>query len=532
MDANLLSNLKWVRRSVAIGAAGYTVTTLLAAGMVPDHMGSILRNGLAAVLLWAAYAWSARQPRRAALFAVGVVGTELTAVIFHFGQLDATIPLLFPLLALTAGLLYGVRAAIAVTAASLAAVFLAPLLGRMVNHQPGLSAGDMFDATVVELEIVCAVYFGWVVLSAYRQLLADTEESRQRYHQLFEHAPDGLVEVDRDARILEANPAALKLLGIYAATATGRRLQDVVQLPGSAPAQDLARLQPGQQRAIDLVHGHAVRHLEIAARAQPGSEGRLLLVVRDATARRTTEARREQAHRLETVGRLAGGIAHDLNNMLTAVGGNAELLKDPAERNVQGLADEIIAAQRRAAGLIRRLLSFAQHDFRQAEAFDVAQAVRDWSGLLQEQAGGGCRIEIGGDGPAVIEADDLQVQRVLLNLVSNARDASAAGQVIDLLVRRLGRAEAVRAGSPLRAERQVALEVVDHGTGMAPEVKARLFEPFFTTKPQGQGTGLGLAEVHGLVAQNRGAIEVETALRQGTTVRIFFAEVPADKGLA
>jgi len=532
MSVNLLSNLSWVRRAIAVGAAGFTLSSTLAAWLLPGRTITIAENGGAAILLWAAFFWAARQPRRAMLFGIAVVMSELVAVVFREGDVDPTIPLLFPVLALTAGLLYGARATATVAGLAIGAVAVAALAGRRLLHLPALVPAEVFDLAVVELEIAGGVYFGWIVLSAYKELLVETEESRQRYHQLFEHAPDGLVEVDGDTHILEANPAALRMLGLSAASSMGRRLQDMVQFSGSAPAQDLARLQPGQLRTVDIGQGHGVRHLEIAARAQPGPDGRLLLVVRDATVRRTAEGRREQTRRLETVGRLAGGIAHDLNNMLTAVGGNAELLKDPEVRDVPRLAEEILAAQRRAAGLIRRLMSFAQHDFRQAEVFDLAAAVRDWREPLQEQATGKCRIELGGDGRALVEADEMQIQRVLLNLVENARDASSAGQVVEVLVRRMGGAEAARSGSSLRAERQVVIEVVDYGAGMGPEIKTRLFEPFFTTKPQGQATGLGLAEVHGLVAQNRGAVEVKTAPGHGTTVRIFLPEAAGDKGLA
>jgi PAS domain S-box-containing protein len=526
-----VTNLSWVRRALVIVASGYTVAGLLAVFMRPGIPITIVQNTATALLCWVAFFWSVRQPRPAALFAIGVIGLELAEVIFRFGRLEATVPVLFPVLVLTTGMLYGTRALVASAAVAALAILLAPMAGRYYLHRPAADSGEIYDSVIVEVELFGTVFFGWIVLSAYRRLLSETDESRQRYHQLFEHAPDGLVEVDEQSRIVEANPAALKMLGLASGPAAGRALGEVLRSAHGPDDFDLEQVRFGHLRVVEIAHGGATRFFEIAARPQPGTESRLLLVIRDTTARRMMEARQEQAQRLETVGRLAGGIAHDLNNMLTAIGGNAELLKESADPEVSGFATSILAAQRRAAHLIRQLLSFAQHDFRAPHPFDLLEEMMRWEEMLRRQAGDGCQLEIGGDEHATIVADDMQIQRILLNLVSNAREASPKGDLVALRVRRLLRSAAMAFGSPLEAERQVALEVIDYGRGMTAEVKSRLFEPFFTTKPQGEGTGLGLAAVHGLVAQNGGAVEIESTENHGTTVRIFFPESAASPSL-
>jgi len=525
-ESRPLTNLGWVRPAAAVAALGFTSISLLVVWLQPADRFRAGQDIVTAVLCWGAFFWAATQPRRAALFAICVIGLELTEVMMRTGAINPTTSLILPLLVVAIGLLFGTRAMVGAAAAASLAILLGPPAGRWLQGLPRVNAEQMVGLALVEIELLAAVFFGQTVLSAYKKLLAETERSRQRYHQLFEHAPDGLVELDELGRMVEANPVALKLLGLTAAPPEGRLLAEVLQAAGGAAGFDLAKVDRNLPLAIELGQGPDARFIEIAARAQPGTGSRTLLVLRDSTARRLTEARQEQAQRLETVGRLAGGIAHDFNNLLTAIGGSAELLRDHTDRAVVRLADNILAAQQRAAHLIRQLLSFAQHDFRQPETVSLLRETAGWGDMLRRQTDDHCRLVISGDEQGLVVADAVQIQRILLNLVSNASDASPKGAVIEVRFKCLSLAEAARLGSSLSAERQVLVEVADRGCGMTAEVKSRLFEPFFTTKPQGKGTGLGLAAVHGLVAQNNGAIEIESAVNQGTTVRIFFPEAP------
>jgi signal transduction histidine kinase len=234
-----------------------------------------------------------------------------------------------------------------------------------------------------------------------------------------------------------------------------------------------------------------------------------------------TEERLRHAQRLESVGLLAGGVAHDFNNLLTAVGGNAAVLAEHPDPGVRELAAEICDAQRRGVTLTRQLLAFARRDPSRPGLIDLADAVRGMRQLLGRLAGEQHPVVAECGEAVLVVADRGQLEQVVLNLVANARDATPGGGDIRVGVRTASAADARAAGSTLAAERQALLEVIDTGAGMAPETVARIFEPFFTTKPRGQGTGLGLSTVHGIVGQSGGCVAVDTAPGRGTTFRVF-----------
>ncbi len=216
------------------------------------------------------------------------------------------------------------------------------------------------------------------------------------------------------------------------------------------------------------------------------------------------------------MGRLAGGLSHDFNNILTAVSGSAEMLRTETnlvERNE--LLDEIIAARDRGAALTRQLLSFARREVTQPRVIDIGEHARGLERLLQRVAGDRQRLryDLAPDCRALV--DPGQLEQALVNLVANARDAMPDGGTCCIACERITNA----AGDP-----RVLLHVSDDGTGMTSEVAERAFEPFFTTKARGQGTGLGLASVHGMAEQSNGTARIETAPGRGTRVTI---ELPA-----
>jgi CheY-like chemotaxis protein len=176
--------------------------------------------------------------------------------------------------------------------------------------------------------------------------------------------------------------------------------------------------------------------------------------------------------------------------------------------------------------------AFARHDLHQPEVISLGRELVEWRESFQQVLGSHCRMEYKGEGKAWVLVDRLQIEQILRHLLKNAREASPPGAIVELRLSRQQRSAAEALGSPLDAGSQVLVEVVDFGRGMTAAVKARLFEPFFTTKPVGQGTGLSLAAVHGLVTQNGGAVEVESAVQQGTTVRLFFPEVVGENRTA
>lgn len=219
-----------------------------------------------------------------------------------------------------------------------------------------------------------------------------------------------------------------------------------------------------------------------------------------------------QSTKLEALGRLAGGVAHDFNNLLTVIEGYARMLRDEpdlSQAEAVEYVDEIIRAANRASDLTRQLLAFSRRQSAQPRSLDLNELVRHTSGMLRRVIGEDIQLETDLSAEASqIFADPSQIDQVLMNLVVNARDAMPNGGQIRI--------------TTAFHDPVVELRVSDRGSGIPPEVMARMFEPFFTTKESGQGTGLGLSLVHAIVTQAGGKVEVETALGQGTTFKIRF----------
>lgn len=245
------------------------------------------------------------------------------------------------------------------------------------------------------------------------------------------------------------------------------------------------------------------------------------------------EEQLRQSQKMEAIGRLAGGVAHDFNNILCIVSGNSELLceeLDPEDPNRE-MAEEILRASQRAAGLTRQLLIFGRRQITAPEVLDLRQIVAGQS-ILSRLIGDDIQVVTTVD-PDLrsVKSDAGQLEQVLMNLVLNSRDAMGgrAGCVtIELKNVEVLPKEVQPGGTRVPAGHYVSLSVSDDGCGMDEAVKARLFEPFFTTKPKGKGTGLGLATVYGIVKQWDGHIDVSSTLGAGSNVRVFLPAVVTD----
>jgi two-component system, cell cycle sensor histidine kinase and response regulator CckA len=255
--------------------------------------------------------------------------------------------------------------------------------------------------------------------------------------------------------------------------------------------------------------------------------------------RRELERRLLQSQKMDAVGRLAGGVAHDFNNVLTAILGSVELLltdERGAERREE--LDIIRDAATRAQDLIRQLLAFSSRQVLQPTVLDCNGLVKNLSKMLRRVIGEDIQLTTTlapGLGP--VRADAGQLEQVLVNLAVNARDAMPDGGRLAIATANadFDTAHAVPDHAPpLPPGHYVVLRVTDSGTGMDAQTQARMFEPFFTTKPQGKGTGLGLATVYGIVRQSGGHIDVDSALGRGTTFRIYLprADGPFEEALA
>jgi signal transduction histidine kinase len=254
----------------------------------------------------------------------------------------------------------------------------------------------------------------------------------------------------------------------------------------------------------------------------------------DVTARLEAEALRHQSQKLEALGLLAGGVAHEFNNLLTAILGQAELLQGrelDGARHAEAV-EAIQVAGRRAAELTRDLLAFGRRGALGRVDVDVRAVLGETARLLSQTLGRNIAIvtELG-EVPLRVEADPALFASALLNLAVNARDAMPDGGTLTLRAAPCEVTGPVAGGSEVPAPgRYVALSVVDTGTGIAPDVLPHLFEPFFTTRALGQGTGLGLAAVHGFVHGLGGVLRVETAVGQGSTFHLLLPRVPDRPG--
>jgi len=224
-----------------------------------------------------------------------------------------------------------------------------------------------------------------------------------------------------------------------------------------------------------------------------------------------------QSQKMEAVGRLAGGVAHDFNNQLTAIMGYAEILLFglPEGDSRRGEVEEILRASGRAAELTRQLLAFSRRQVLRPRVVDLNDLVREMRGMLQRLIGENIRLRTEcAEVPLRVRADPAQIEQVIMNLAVNARDAMPEGGQLDIATRtepsRTGYAE-----GPMHV-----MAVTDTGTGMTPEVMIRLFEPFFTTKEAGKGTGLGLSTAYGIVRQSGGHITCRSTPGEGTTFEI------------
>jgi two-component system, cell cycle sensor histidine kinase and response regulator CckA len=277
-----------------------------------------------------------------------------------------------------------------------------------------------------------------------------------------------------------------------------------------------------------------VRWLSGAGRIHLGDHGqpvRGVGISQDVTERRALEAQYQQAQKMEAIGRLAGGIAHDFNNLLTAILGYCELLlvdldpKDPRRADV----GEIHAAGTSAAGLTRQLLAFSRKEIIEPTLLDLNVVVANMQGMLGRLIGEDVRIVLNlRPELALVIADRGQLEQVVMNLALNARDAMPLGGTLTIETANVDLDEdypkthfAVNPGA------YVALTVTDTGSGMTPQVQARLFEPFFTTKEVGRGTGLGLPTVHGIVTRSGGTVNVYSEVGRGTSFRAYFPRADA-----
>ncbi len=307
-------------------------------------------------------------------------------------------------------------------------------------------------------------------------------------------------------------PATLPLIGLFVA-----QRSELGWISGGMVAVFAASLLQASRRAHGMFGRLVGMQIELS-RQQGELRQANARLRREMQERREVEARLQHAQKMEAIGRLAGGIVHDFNNVVQTVQGAAERIEAlAADPELQRLAATVDEAASRGAAVTRRLLAFARRGELRAESCDIVKVLRDAREMLASTLGPGISVVLDTPGtlPAVL-ADRAQLATVLVNLATNARDAMPAGGDVVF--------SAALAGAPPSALADggyVLLSVTDGGTGMSAEVLARAAEPFFTTKPDGEGTGLGLAMARDFAEQSGGALDISSRVGAGTVVRLW-----------
>ena len=394
------------------------------------------------------------------------------------------------------------------------------------------------DGTFIDvLDSVVGVFDASGALTALSGFVIDLTAVKERERHLrpiFYGAADAVLLLDDTRAILDANPAAVALFGVPFEVLTQGTLDALV-------GDDREELQEAwreflalgeskrEHRVLSGRGGARIIECHYRARVEPG---RHLCMARDITERRHLEERLAQSEKIESIGRLAGGISHDFNNLLTAILGYTELLLAQhagADDRDRADLEEIQRAGQRAAALTQQLLAFSRKQVLMPKEVDLNQTVAGLQGMLARLIREDIVLTCEGAGePVFVKIDPTQIEQVILNLVLNARDALPTGGWIKIAVSCVPRSQVeVPPDFQSTAGEYVRLRVSDNGVGIAPEARAHLFEPFFTTKALGKGTGLGLASVYGIVRQSNGFITVDSEPETGTTFTMYFPAVQA-----
>ncbi len=350
----------------------------------------------------------------------------------------------------------------------------------------------------------------------------------QRYRVLFERHPLPMWVFDGDTMgFLSVNEAAQRTYGYSADEFSRMTLRDI-RLP-----EDQAELDArpwSHDDDVQLVTRHVTKAgqlLDVRIRAQPvpfqGRDARLVLI-ENITGQRALEAQLRQSQKMEAIGQLAGGIAHDFNNLLTAIRGYATLTLDslPAHDPLRQDVLEIERAGERATALTGQLLAFSRKQILQERVLSLNAVVNELAPMLARLVGEHIHVRTLTRATGLVKADPSQLEQVLMNLVVNARDAvGVSGEITiettDVVIDELY----IETHTAARPGPHVLLAVSDTGSGMSPDVQARAFEPFFTTKGPGQGTGLGLATVYGIIKQSGGHLYIYSEPDRGTTMKVY-----------
>jgi PAS domain S-box-containing protein len=367
---------------------------------------------------------------------------------------------------------------------------------------------------------------------AHREL----HESEERNRVILQTAMDGFFRTDMQGQILEVNETYCRMSGYSEQELLTMNIVDMSAVRTTDMiAAEIRRLMELGSIRFESVHRRkdgGLFDVEMSGQYQPIAGGQAVVFIRDITERKKLEEQVRQAEKMEAVGTLAGGIAHEFNNMISVITLNAELARDDVDGRPRTNIEEIISASQRAADLVRQILTFSRKSERQKYAVSLIPLVKETYKLLRSTLPATIEMQLEMKAASdTIIGDPSQIQQVLMNLATNAYHAmrGKGGRLLISLSDLTLAPGDKTPDSDMRPGRYVRLSVKDTGTGIADDVIIRIFEPFFTTKEKGQGTGLGLAVVYGIVKSHGGTITVETKVGEGSTFTILF---PATEDVA
>lgn len=415
-------------------------------------------------------------------------------------------------------------------ALNLRSLLIAPLMSSR-GHTGELALGSSIPRQWKPEEIALVETIGRQVGSAAERLnlLTKTQEQASQMQRIMDTVPEGVFLLDADGEILTANPAALALLPALTKNQNSPEAREQMLLDA---LDGLTQKDWTELRLTDppLVFELAARPLGVEA-----SVARWVLVIRDVTQERNTLSRIQMQERLATVGQLAAGIAHDFNNIMAAVVVYADLLAMQTGLTPAGREQVAIIQQQvqRATSLIRQILDFSRQSIIEPHPMDLLPFIKEFDKLLTRVLPENIRLHLSyRSDEYLVKADPVRLQQVFMNLALNARDAMPEGGALQLKLGWLRLAEDDPPPLPeMSAGNWITLTLSDTGSGIEPENLPHIFDPFFTTKPVGQGTGLGLSQVYGIIQQHGGSIDVQSQVGQGTSFTIYLPElVTSDTG--
>lgn len=423
-----------------------------------------------------------------------------------------------------------------------------PVIRAMEKGSPTLAEVTHDDGAVYLVNATPVLDENSQVIGAVQTMLDVTDmkaaevalaESEARYRTLVENSPDIVMRFDREGRHLYASPSIATLGGVRPDDVIGKTHREF------GFADDIAAAWEQQIRMVFDTGMPAETDIETTSDVEPLSAGsnrclnwRLfpefdgegnvisaLSILRDTTAHKVLEEKLLQTSKMEAIGRLAGGVAHDFNNVLTAISGYVEFAIDKTGPDHEIAADleQVRRAAERATSLTRQLLAFGRKQVMASRVLDLNSVVREVEGMLRRMIGEDIGIVTELQEPLWrVMADPVQMDQILMNLAINARDAMPAGGRITVSTANVVLDdEKMLALAEIERGRYIRLTVADTGIGMDAETAEHIFEPFFTTKGVGEGTGLGLATVYGIVKQSGGHIECESEVGVGTSIHVY-----------